>query len=249
MLKSKPIVAIALFFSLTVTALAQDVDKIIENHIKATGGREKIQAVKSLKVTGTMSLPAMGVEGEFTRRAKRPNLMRMDFAIQGQEMVQAYDGKTAWHIFPFMGNPDPQLMPEDQAKDIIEGADFDGALYDYKKKGHKIELIGKEDLEGTEAYKLKVDLKNGDTFYSYLDAEYFLELKRITKRKDSSGNEMEIQTEMSDYKPVQGVMMAHAMKILNPMQGTIEIKITDAEPNVAIEDSIFKMPVKKAAQN
>ena len=237
---------LAVIFSLFIfTGLqAQSVDEIVAKHLKALGGKETIAAIKSIRINGKSTITAMGFEAGFKRTAKRPNLVRLDISMQGQQMVQAYDGKTAWQIMPFMGNPDPQPMPELQAKQMIREADFDGPIVNYKKKGNKIELVGKEDLEGSEVYKLKVTLKDGDTFYSYIDAEYFLELKRVMKTKGPGGNEIEVTTYMSDYKPVDGMMMPHSIRIQNPVQGAIEVTFTTVETNIDVDDSYFQMPKK-----
>ena len=73
-------------------------------------------------------------------------------------------------------------MSADDKKDIEENADIDGPLVDYKSKGNKVELLGKDKLEGTDAYKLKATLKNGDVMTIYLDADSFLEIKEEVKR-------------------------------------------------------------------
>ncbi|MFQ5627545.1 MAG: outer membrane lipoprotein-sorting protein [bacterium] len=226
-------------------AQAQSVDEIIEKHIAALGGLEKLQAVKSLKVAGTSVVTAMGFEAGFTRQSKRPHFIRLDVNVQGQNMVQAYNGKTAWQIVPFTGNLDPQPMPEFQAQGFRLQADMDGPLIDYKKKGHKVELVGKEDLEGTEVYRLKISLKSGEIIQMFIDTEHYLPLKSTAKVKGPGGNEIEAETYFSDYKPVAGMMMAHSITMKNPTQGSVEVTISEVETNVDIDDSLFKMPEKK----
>lgn len=220
---------------------SQSADELIQKHIEALGGYEKMQAIKSLKMTGKMVMSA-GMESEMTRIHMRPNLVRMHITMQGQTIVQAFDGDTAWTIMPFMGDPNPQLMPEDQAKMMQEEADFDGALIDYKKKGHSIKVLGKEEVEGTEAYKLEVTQKGGDVFHTFLDSEHFIELKRMSKRT-IQGMEIETTVLFSDYKTVAGVMMPHSLKITNP-QGIFDITITNVETNVDLDKAFFKMPKK-----
>lgn len=221
---------------------AQSADELIQKHIEALGGYEKMQSIKSLKMTGKMVMQAMGMESEMNRFHMRPNLVRMDINMQGQKMVQAFDGETAWTIFPFMGDPNPQRMPEEQAKMMQEEADFDGALIDYKKKGHSIKVLGKEEVEGTEAFKLEVTQKGGEVFHTFLDSEHFIELKRVSKRT-MEGMEIETTVLFSDYKPVAGVMMPHSLKITNP-QGAFDITITSVETNVDLDKALFKMPEK-----
>ena len=178
---------------------------------------------------------------------KRPNLFRMEMGFQGQTLVQAFDGKTAWEIVPFMGDPTAHPMPEDQAKQLIREADFDGPFVDYKSKGHKIEFVGKEEVEGTETLKLKVTTKDGDVFYSFFDPEYYLELKRITKQKNRrTGTEMEAEIYFSDFKEVAGLMMPHALKIKGTGPGEMNVAITQIEVNVDVDDSLFQMPKPEA---
>lgn len=241
-IRNYAILAAVLIFT---SALAQSVDEIIAKHVKALGGKEKMAAIKSLKFSGKMAIPAMGFEAEITRQSKRPNSLRMDISMQGQNIVQAYDGTNAWQINPMMGSVEPQKMPESQAKAMVQQSDMDGELVDYKKKGHQLELVGKEDLEGTEVYKLKCTPKTGNLFYSFIDSEHFLEIKRTTKTQGPGGNEVETESYFSDYKPVEGLMKPHAITIKNAMQGAFEISFTNVEVNIDIDDSVFSMPEKK----
>lgn len=223
-------------------AFGQTVDDIVKKNIEARGGYDKIKSVNTTKMTGKVT--AQGMEMPVTMVKKRPNKTRMDVSMQGQTMVQAYDGETAWMINPFMGDPTPQAMPEAQAKSMKEEADFDGQLVDYKEKGHKVELIGKEDMEGTEVYKLKLTLKSGDIQYIYLDSEYYLPLK-VTGKVKRGDTEIESDSYLSDYKEVDGLMMPFSIEQKMNGQTAAQITIEKVETNVAVPDSIFKMPVKK----
>lgn len=223
---------------------AQSLEEILKKNIEARGGLDNFKKVKTFKAHGSLIAQGGTVQGEIIIFNKRPNLVRHNILIQGQEMVQAFDGETAWWIFPFMGDPTPQVMPEEQGKPMSEESDFDGHLVNYKEKGHQIELIGKEDMEGTEVFKLKCTLKSGSVQYYYLDSEYFIEIKTSTKQK-MQGVEQEIHTYLSDYKEVDGLMMPHAIEQKVAGNTTVQITITKTETNVEIEDDFFKMPETK----
>ena len=139
--------------------------------------------------------------------------------------------------------PEAVVLPKDSddLKEVLDQADIDGPLVDYKEKGSTVELIGKEDLDGSPAYKLKVVEKNGDIRYIFLDGENYLEIKSAQKRKTPNG-ELEIETYQSDYKPVDGVVFAHAYDTKVQGQSASQIKLTKIEINPAIDDSIFKIP-------
>jgi outer membrane lipoprotein-sorting protein len=220
---------------------AQTADEIIAKNIQARGGSDKLKSVQSIKSTATMAM-GPGMEAPAVLIQKRGNLARLEFTIQGLTAVQAYDGKNAWQIMPFMGKKDPELMSADEAKEVEEMADVDGPLVNYKSKGHQVELLGKEKIEGTDAYKLKLSLKNGDVQTVYIDADSFLEIKEETKRT-VRGSEQVVEESIGDYKDVNGIIFPFAIE--SGVKGSPDkekLTITKIELNVPADDSIFKMP-------
>lgn len=240
----KNLLALAGAALLAAPASAQTVDEIVSKHVTARGGMTKLKAVSSIRLTGKMTM-GPGLEAPVTLELKRPKSMRMEFSFQGMTAVQAFDGTTAWAIMPFGGKKDAEALPADQAKELAEQADFDGPLVDHAQKGHQVELLGKEKVEGSDAYKLKVTLKGGDIRYLYLDAEYFLEMKS-EGRRIVRGSEMEVESSMGDYKEVEGLMIAHAIEG-GPKGTPMRQKLTveKVEINPAMDDVRFKMPEPK----
>ena len=233
--------AVSLIALATPLLSAQSVDDVIAKNVQARGGLDKIKSVQTIRSTGTMSMGG-GMEAPGMMIQKRPDMARLEFTVQGLTAVQAYDGKSAWQIMPFMGKKDPEVMSADDKKEMEENADIDGPLVDYKSKGNKVELLGKEKVEGTDAYKLKVTLKNGDVITDYLDADSFLEIKQETKRM-IRGSEQDVESSLGDYKEVNGLMFPFAME--NGIKGSQEkekLTISKIELNVPVDDSIFKMP-------
>ena len=238
-LTAAKILSAAVLVAAAGAAGAETADDVIARHISARGGMEKIKAIRSVDMT--VKANQQGLEFPGRLQWKRPDKMRLEMTIQGKTLVQAYDGKTAWTIMPFLGSPDPQAMSADDAKEVIEQADLDGPLVDYKAKGNAVELIGKEDVDGAPAEKLKVTLKNGDVTYVYIDAETGLGVKETSKRKQQ-GSEIEIDSYMTNYKAVEGVLFPFAIE--NKVQGKSvgQFTIMDVKPNVAIDDQAFVMP-------
>ncbi len=221
------------------------VDEVIAKAIEAVGGREKIDAVKSLRMTGKMVMGGGMMEMAMTVEAKRPNKMRMEFTFQGMTGIQAFDGKSGWFVMPFAGKTDPEKMPPEQARLMEQEADLDGPLVDYKKKGHTVELIGKEEADGSDAYKLKVTRKDGDVDYIFLDAEYFLPIKIEGQRK-IQGAQIEFELALGDYKEVNGLLVAHSVETRKGPGGANTITFEKVEMNIPLPDERFTMPkVKK----
>lgn len=223
-------------------------DEVIARYVKAIGGKEKMESVKTMRVTGKAVFGG-GMEAPTVRETMRPNKFRLEFTFQGMTGTQAYDGKSGWSIMPFQGKTDPEKMSEDDVKEVQDDADVDGPLVDYKAKGHQVELVGKEDVEGASAYKLKVSKKGGDTDYHFIDAETYLPIKVTSKRK-VQGTEMEFEQLMSDYKSVDGFVMAHSIQNRaagGAMGGGMTFVFEKVELNPSIKEDRFLMPeVKKA---
>ena len=238
--------ALAATALLAAPMFAQTADELIEKNVKARGG-EKMKAMKSVRMTGNMKMGP--IEAPFTISKVRPEKVRVEFTVQGMTGMQVYDGTTGWAVMPFMGKKDPEKLAGDQLDSIKEEADFDGPMVDYKAKGNKVESLGKVDLEGTPAYKLKVTLKNGNDQTVYLDADNYLEIKTEGKQK-VQGQEVESDTTIGNYKEVDGVLFATQIENhIKGREGAQTFTIDKIEVNPTIDVASFAMPeVKKAEE-
>jgi hypothetical protein len=223
---------------------ALTVDEIVAKNIQARGGVDKLKAVKTMRMTGHMTI-GPGTEAPMMIEVKRPDKLRLDVTAQGMTLSQAYDGKSGWQINPFAGNKNAEPMSADELKEAAEQADMDGPLVDWKAKGHKVELVGKDKVEGTDVYKLKVTLKDGNVHYLYLDADSFLDIKNEAKR-NVRGTEIETEQTIGDYKGVGGMMVPHSFE--GGAKGRPEkqkITVEKIEVDIPIDDARFAMPQKK----
>jgi len=225
----------------SIAATAQTADELVAKSIEARGGKDKLTAVKTLRMTGKMALP-QGMEAPFTAELARPNKMRRDFTIQGMTGSMAYDGTNGWSLMPFMGKKEAEPLSGDDLKAMEDEADFDGALFNYKEKGHQVELVGKEDVDGSPAYKLKVTKKNGDVEYHFLDAEQYLEVKVEGKQK-VRGQEIEGVSTLGNYKEVGGLIFPFSIESKQKgAPGSMVITIEKIEINPDLPASRFEMP-------
>jgi len=225
-------------------AAAQTVDEIIAMNLRSKGGLDKIKATKTVRMTGTLVARDVGgqeVKGTMTMVAKRPNLMRRDAEVGGRRIVNAFDGKMLWMD---IGTAPPQQVPTTQNAYAAQDAEFDSVFVDYKEKGYKIELVGKETLDGTPVYHLKVTKKGGPPQDYYLDAETGLEKKISVTGRIPDGSQTVNVTEFSDYRSVDGTMVPFVLK--QRQNGTLvgTTTIDKVEFNVPVDDELFKMPAK-----
>lgn len=235
------LVSIATLALFAIPASAQTVDEIIAHYIKTIGGMEKIQAVTTLRRSGKYT-GGGGFEAVVLQENKRGTLVREEFSLQGMTGIDAFDGKTGWKIEPWNGKKDPESMGEGELKSILEDSDFDGPLVNYKQKGNKVEFVGMDQFEGTDTFKLKVTVPNGDVYFYYLDTDYYVPIKIDTKRV-IRGAEREYETALGDYKEVAGWYLPHSIETnTKGSQDKSKVVYDKIEANVPIDDSRFRMP-------
>ncbi|MCE6990128.1 outer membrane lipoprotein-sorting protein [Dyadobacter sp. CY323] len=233
-----------LFFTVAATlfaagSYAQTVDELVEKHVAALGGMDKIKAVNTLVTERSLAVQGMEIPTKTILVVGKS--VRSESTVMGNSMVQVVSDSKGWMIRPTMmgGTGEPEDMPADQLKQQISSLDPFGGLVGYKEKGTKVELIGKEKLDKKDVYHLKVTSADGQVIDEYLDAGTYL----INKIKATmNGTEGEI--EMSDYKEVDGVKFPNTMDISNPQMGTMSFITNKIAVNVPVDDAIFKRPVK-----
>ena len=235
------VIMLAAVSCLSVLAYGQNAEELVNKNIQAKGGIEKIKAIKSIRLTGKLN-GGGGFTAATLQENERPNLVRETFSLQGMNAVTAYDGTTGWQIQPFGGHKDPEFMGEDDLKDLLLDADFDGPLVDFKEKGNTVEFLGHDVVDGDDALRLKVTLKDGDIVYYYLDPDTFLEIRKEVQ-EFVRGSVRESVTEMGSYKPVAGVMYPYSISQgskANPAAQTTTIE--KIEVNVPIDKADFAVP-------
>ena len=238
---------LAVLLALFATALgAQTADEVVSRYLAARGGIEKIKAVKSERIKGTVSF-GPGIDGPFLIERQRPLKMRMEFTINGMTLIRTYDGKSAgWVYNPITPNPAVLPMPESDLKNIFDEADFDGPFVDYKAKGNQIEFVDKEEVLGTTAYKLKLTNKLGQVSFFYFDAGTNLLMKwegdRIVEKQTFPWESF-----FHDFRDVDGLKYPFLIESNSP--GTDQrqrINADKVEINIPIDAARFGKPVPPA---
>ncbi len=226
---------------ISTSAFSQTAEELVAKNLQARGGVDKIKAIKSLRMTGNFD--ASGFKATIGQLSKRPGMVKESFSVQGMTQMQAYDGSTGWQVSPFQGRKDPELLGEDDMRTLVEDADFDGPLVDAQAKGNKIEYMGHDQVDGDDAYKLKVTLKNGDIFYYYLDPDTYIEIM-VERQQFVRGSVRESVSILGAYKAVNGVMYPFYIESgsKNNPDGRGKVTFTKIEANVPVDDKEFKIP-------
>ncbi len=235
----KMLFALAAAIVMSMTSMsAITLDEVIKNHIDARGGTKAIKDLKSLKIEATMQ--SMGGEMRATQLFKDGTKVRIDIEVQGMTMTQAYDGKTAWMKNPMMGN-EVQKASDEQAHAMAQQASFAGDLISAGDLGHKLELAGSEDLDGMTAYKVKVTDKNGESWFTYVDAITWL-IVRTDRVMEMGGQTFNVEVYYSNFKTISGVQLPTQIDMRAGGQDFMAMTWEKIEPNVDIPDSSFAYP-------
>ena len=232
---------------ITQSAIAVTADELVARNINAKGGLEKLHALQAIRLSGRMRVQGDTIELGYTALVRQPASIRYEASLQGLTQVQAYDGTQAWQINPFQGRKDPEKLSADDAKGLGEdAADFTGALVDYQAKGYKLDLLGTEDIDGTDAYKLRITRPNGDTTMVYLDPDHFLEI-RIVNRRIEHGVPVETVTDLGDYEKVAGVYLPFVQESgLKGSSDRQKVQFEKAEANPDTSRDLFEFPAAHA---
>ncbi|WP_128546083.1 outer membrane lipoprotein-sorting protein [Larkinella soli] len=226
-------------------AVAQTVDEVVEKHVQAMGGADKLNSLKSVRISSKMQV--MGTEVTQTATAVHQKALRQDINAGGMTMTQVVEGDKGWGINPMMGQNEPTPTPDEQVKLMADQMDLTGSLFNFKNKGNTVELVGKEALGTADTYKLKVTKKNGGVEMVNLDAKSFLPLRVVVTAK-VQGQDFRQEMTNSNFQQVDGITFPFAMEVKNdaiPGGGPIMVTVSKVEVNPTIDETIFKMPAKK----
>ena len=188
-------------------AAAQDARSLVARNLQARGGEAALSAIRSIRFEGRTIFPGNFELGYKEARARLGSgtASRLDLTVQGLDLVQGYDGEGgAWKINPFQGRKDPEKMSSDEAREMADSALIEGPLLASRGDGSDVHYLGRDDFDGTLAYKLKVIQKDGDEFVYWLDPDTFLEIK-IQETRRIRGATHTTETELGDYEKVAGV--------------------------------------------
>lgn len=227
-----------LFLVLGTTLPAQSVEEILKEHFSAIG-QDNMLKLNTQRLSGKMV--QSGLEIPFIQMGKRPAKVRVEGTFQDLTFIQTFNGKEGWSINPFAGVTDPQQMTEDDLKGMHYQADMDGMLWNWNEKGYTVTFDGKEDMEGTSCFKLRLDTKEGDTFTYYIDSDSYIMLRTNTKMK-IMGNETESDTYFSNYTMIEGIAVPGKIdtKMKGQLMGTLVIE--KVEMNIELDDALFEKP-------
>ena len=183
------------------------------------------------------------VELPFRLEMKRPNKSRVEIEFGGKTAVQVYDGKNGWKLRPFLNRNDVEPLTADEAKSEQQKAPLDGPLVDYAAKGTKVELDKIESVEGHDAYKLKLTMRDGRVQHVWIDAQSFLDVKIDGSPRRFDGRLRDVWIYQRDFRPVQGLMVPFVLETaVDGVRQTHKMTVEKVAVNPDLAEARFAKP-------
>lgn len=236
------VVAIFLLATIIFPGLnAQDnnLEIIIENYFK-TIGQDKIVEIETAIASGVTI--QYGDETSFKQIQKKPDKAYLEVLLSdGQILKQGYDGKTGWMLASWMGSSEPVELTGPDLKTIKEMGNIEGDLWNWEEKGHKLKLMGKEELDSNDVYHLVLTKSDGDIDELFIDINSFI-LHKMLRRTVINGSEVEMEVHFDDYRNTEGILLPFTVEQYFNGQLGMTVKIQEVKFNIEIDDSIFIKP-------
>lgn len=231
----KKLVVTTLFSLFAIGAFSQNLDEIVKKHIDAIGGLENWKKLKSLKME--CSIKANGADIKVVICQLDKKAMRQDIAVMGMNGYEIVTNTQGWSFMPFQGQIKPEAMTADDVKNSQDDLWIQDEFITYKELGKKLELIGSDDMDGTDCFKLKMTDKNNQETTYYIDKSDYNIIKSVSKVK-ADGKEMEVISTYGNYKKTEeGIVFA-----MSTTGGYGPMEITKIEVNPKIDETIFQLP-------
>lgn len=215
---------------------SQSAEAILKKMVEAQGGKKVLEGVKDSTMSGSILFIPMNANGTITTYWKAPNKRRVDFEILGMKISNIYDGKTAWNINPQSGT---QELPEQFASGLKRQAMGDDLIVNPAKYGVKFTFEGKEKVKDIDCFVLEQTYPDGHKGTLYVDAKTYLTNKFKTTTYNQTGQEVDSETYFSDYKKVNGRMLAHSVVSFQAGQEYVKVKLEKISYNTGVDDSLF----------
>jgi len=218
----KKVFFLMLLAVVTLTGFAQNkLDKIIDKVIETMGGREKLMTVKTIQKMGHGE--AEGVKYPINYYAVHNLSERTEFSFSGLTGYQIITNDSGFNFSPFGGMSTPERMTAEDIKLASDEYDLESPLVNYQAKGHTIDLMENEDIDGVDAIQLRMNLKSGKTIFYFIDPDTYY-IIRTTAKGVSNGQEFSITSNYYNFKKTkEGIL--YPFTVDNVTYDTIEINI------------------------
>jgi len=237
-----------LFLFFVNSTIAQDVDEIINNYFKNTGGIENWKKLEGVKMSAKMNQGGMEIPLEIVQLKGGKQYTKI--SMQGMTfMTNVFDGEVLWSTN--MQTMGAQKMDAEMTEMFKkQNKHFPDPFLNYKEMGYNVEYLGAETIDGAETLKLKLTMEpvtiggqeTENVIYYYFDKEKFIPVALESEVKAGPQKGVVQLIKFSDYQEVDGLMFAFSMAIGIKDGPSQAMTFDSIELNPEVEPGIFAMP-------
>ena len=252
-MKTLKLLTLTLLIGFASSVNAQTVDEILDNYFENTGGVDNWRKLEGIKMMAKVNQGGMEIPIEIVQLKGGNQMTVINF--QGKELKQGvFDGETLWGL-NMMTQKAEKSDQEATDNMMLEKNDFPDPFLDYKEKNHTVELLGKEEIDGTETFKIKLvkepltvdGQKEENVSFYYFDTENFVPIAVQSEMRSGQFKGKMSESKMSDYQEVDGLYFAFSMTQGLKGQAGQAIVFDKIELNPEVDASAFKFPEEEAA--
>ena len=166
------------------------------------GGLPAINAIKTMKMTGTVT--TQGYDLPITLQIINGKAVRSDIDAAGQLIVNAYKEGKGWKINPFTGATTAADMTNEEIAEFKSQSILANNLMDYKSRGHKVEYLGGEDVDGIKTHKIKLTTKDDNKATTYFISTTDNMLIKSLSTRNIQAQDLEVETYYSNGRKGAG---------------------------------------------
>jgi len=199
---------------------------------------ERAAAADSAKAAATAQ-----VQLPFRLEVKRPRKSRLEIDVAGKTAVQVYDGAQGWKLRSFLNRDDVEPFTAEEAKTEAAKPDLGGPLMEYAAQGTQVALEGVEPVDGHQAYKLRLTMKNGDVQHIWIDAQSFLDVEVEGTPRRMDGRMHKVFVYQRDFKAVKGLKVPYEyLTVVEGYPGSHKMVVDSVTVNPLVDDARFSKP-------
>lgn len=212
-------------------------EEIIKDYSQAIGGLDAFNKIKTAKMTGTVTV--QGMDLPITTQIVNGRAFRVDVEVMGQSVINVYKDGKGWKINPFGGAETATDVEGAELAEYKAQASLTNSLMDYQARGHKVELLGDEVVEGVKTHKIKLTSKeDGKVTTFFISSTDNLLIKSVSNR-EMQGQAVDVETFYNDMKEYGGLKFAMTRTQKINGQDFQSIALNNVELDVAVDEKIF----------
>lgn len=215
---------------------AQNASKIVDEYLKAAGGRKALTKIQTELIDGTIQATGDATPGTYTFRVKLPNRYYTEFRAGGKTWIEAYNGKSAWHQ-PESGQIATLLGPP--ALEMEAAAQYyNSRLLELSKKKIGADYKGTVAIDGHQTYEVVLTFPTGVAWDVFFDQQSHLV---VAEKATMEGVPREIYYD--DYRATNGVKLPYKLEIHRGPDVYV-VNVTRAELNDTVGERVFDFPIQ-----